>query len=66
MIQDLQGNDLTIGTRIAAADNLCGVKIRIGNVIGYTKQRVKIQFDDDTKPSSKAPHTLVKIFNQEK
>jgi len=66
MFQDMDGNEIIKGMRVAAAENLCGVKIRFGIVTGYTAQRVKIQFEEDVKESSKAPHTIVKVFKQER
>ncbi len=62
---DMDGNKLTLGTRVAAADNICGIKIKIGKVVGYTPTRVKIDFEGEVKTSTKAPRTIAKIFNQE-
>ncbi len=62
---DVDGNKLFNGTRVAAADNVNGIKLRIGKVIGFTDARVRIEWGID-KPSCKAPHTLVKLFNQDK
>jgi hypothetical protein len=62
---DMDGNKLTIGTRVAAADNVCGIKVRIGTVVGHTAQRTKVDFGDP-KPQGKISHRLVKVFTQEK
>jgi len=66
MIVDMQGNRISEGMRIAAADNVCGIKIKVGTVVGFTPARVKIKFDEDVKSTTKAAHTIVKIFKQEK
>jgi len=63
MLLDMDGNKLTIGTRVAAADNICGIVIKIGTVVGYTAQRVKVDFGA-IKPQSKIPTRLVKVFDQ--
>lgn len=62
---DIDGNKLTIGTRVAAADNICGIIIKIGTVVGYTPHRTKVDFGDP-KPQGKISHRLVKVFKQEK
>lgn len=62
---DMDGNKLEIGTRVAAADNICGIIVKIGTVVGYTAQRVKVDFGDP-KPQGKIAHRLVKVFNQKK
>jgi len=61
---DMDGNELTIGTRVAAADNICGIIVKIGIVVGHTPQRTKVDFGDP-KPQGKISHRLVKVFNQE-
>ena len=61
---DMDGNKLFVGTRVAAADNTYKITIKIGLIIGFTEKRIKIQFDGEVKPSSKAPHTIIKVFNQ--
>lgn len=60
---DMDGNKLTLGTRVAAADNICGIIIKIGKVVGYTEQRVKVDFGDP-KTQGKIAHRLVKVFIQ--
>lgn len=60
---DMDGNKLTLGTRVAAADNICGIIIKIGTVVGYTEKRIKIDFGDP-KPQSKIAHRLCKTFMQ--
>lgn len=60
----MEGNPIPIGTRVAAADNIYGIKIKIGTVVGYTAQRVKIKFDGEVKTASKAARTIVKVFKQ--
>lgn len=62
--KDMDGNKLTLGTRVGAADNICGIMVKIGTVVGYTEQRVKVDFGDP-KPQGKIAHRLVKVFNQE-
>lgn len=62
---DIDGNKLTLGTRVAAADNICGIVIKIGTVVGHTEQRIKVDFGDP-KPQGKIAHRLVKVFNQNK
>ena len=64
MIVDMEENKITLGTRVAAADNVHGIKIKIGTVVGYTEKRVKIDFDGGVKTSLKAAHTIVKVFKQ--
>lgn len=62
---DMDGNKLSMGTRVAAADNICGIVVKIGRVVGYTAQRVKVDFGDP-KPQGKIAHRLVKVFDQKK
>jgi len=64
MITDIDGNNLSLGTRVVTIDNLMGIKLKIGTVVGYTTQRVKIDFGN-IKPSAKDPNTLIKVFKQE-
>jgi hypothetical protein len=64
MILDMDGNKLSIGTRVAAADNVYGIKIKLGVIVGYTEKRVKIDFDGDVKTSSKYAGGIVKVFDQ--
>lgn len=65
-MKDLDGNKLYNGTRVAAADNVHKITMKVGKIIGFTEKRVRIQFEGEIKPSTKAPHTLIKVFIQEK
>jgi len=41
---DADGNNLYVGQKVAAADNIDGIRIKIGKVIGFTDQRVRIDW----------------------
>lgn len=60
---DMDGNKLTLGTRVATADNVYGIIIKVGRVVGYTEKRIKVDFGD-LKPQSKIASRLVKTYIQ--
>jgi len=65
MVLDIEGNKIYTGTRVASADNVHGIKLKIGKVVGFTETRVKIDFEG-IGVGTKKPTNVVKVFIQEK
>lgn len=66
MIFDIDDQLIEVGDRVVAIDRVQGIRLRIGEVMGFTDKGVKVDFKDDPKTYNKQPHQLVKMFNQKK
>jgi len=63
--KDIDGHDLTEGTRVAFVDMISRTGLDRGVIVGSTKQRVKVKIDGELNPASKTPRNVVKLINQE-
>ncbi len=64
--KDIDGHDLTEGTRVAFVDMVSRTRLDTGVVVGSTNERVKIEIKGEVKPSSKTPSNVAKLITQEK
>jgi len=62
--KDIDGHDLTNGTRVAFVDMVSRTGLGTGVVVGSTPQRVNVKIEGELNPANKTPRNLVKMFTQ--